>query len=94
MHFYCLVHLVQVIDMPLLFETRAERFMSAVVVVSCDPEEQLKRLQARNNLTFEEATARVNSQMPVRDKERKATLVIDNNGRREETIAQVRPAHL
>lgn len=41
---------------------------------------QLKRLMARNNLTKNEAMNRINSQMPLAQKEKLATYVVDNTG--------------
>jgi dephospho-CoA kinase len=81
--------LFQVIDMPLLFETHAQRFMSAIVVVYCDPKDQLQRLKVRNKLTEEEASSRIASQMPIKDKVSRATHVIDNSGSPEQTVQQV-----
>lgn len=75
--------------MPLLFETRADRYMSTTVVVSVPDDVQVARLMARDALTRDQAQARIASQMPLQDKVARAGVVIDNSGSREHTQAQV-----
>ncbi len=64
----------------LLVENRAHLGLSGLVVVSAPPEVQISRIMARDNLTAEEATARIDSQLPLADKVKVATWVIDNSG--------------
>lgn len=59
---------IAIIDAALLIETGSFRRFDKLVVVHCDPEIQLARLMARNNLTREEAMARISSQMPSAEK--------------------------
>lgn len=51
-----------------------------LVVVTTSREEQLRRLMARNGLSEEDARARINSQLPLREKVPYADFVIDNSG--------------
>jgi dephospho-CoA kinase len=81
---------VVVIDVPLLYEQHYEELCDVVMVVSVQPQQQLKRLMNRNNLTMDEAKNRVASQMPLSSKERLADVVIDNNGSVKETRQQVK----
>ncbi len=81
---------VVVIDVPLLYEQHYEELCDVVMVVSVQPQQQLKRLMNRNHLTMDEAKNRVASQMPLSSKERLADVVIDNNGSVEETRQQVK----
>ena len=53
------------------------------------PEIQKQRLIARNRLSEQEAINRINSQLPMVEKEAGANAVIDNNGSIEETREQV-----
>ena len=78
-----------VADIPLLFETGRENQFNAVVVVACPRELQLQRLMERNKLSKEDAERRVNSQLPIDQKVKKATHVIRTEGTFEETDAQV-----
>ncbi|KAJ1735137.1 Dephospho-CoA kinase [Coemansia biformis] len=73
-------HSVCVVDVPLLFESGLHKFCGKTVVVSCGGEQQISRLMARNGFTRQEAEARASAQMPLADKERRATRVLDNSG--------------
>lgn len=84
-----------VLDIPLLFETRRPGSPSAypldrVAVVYAPREVQLARVMARDGLSREEATARVESQLPIEEKRRLADVVIDNSGSWEATERRVR----
>ena len=72
-------------DIPLLFESKLESFVEKIIVVSVTPEIQKQRLIARNKLSEQEAVDRINSQLPMVEKEAGADAVIDNNGTIEET---------
>lgn len=65
-------------DVPLLFETGWQKHVDVVILVYIPPEEQVRRLMARNGVTVEEANARLNSQMPIGDKIKMADFVINN----------------
>ncbi|PAD21724.1 dephospho-CoA kinase [Terribacillus saccharophilus] len=82
-------HPAVVLDIPLLFEGKQLHLVDKVVVVNVDPRIQLERLMQRNNLTEQAALDRINSQMPLADKAAKADAIIDNNGSRDETRAQL-----
>lgn len=75
--------------MPLLFEQRCERLFADVLVVTCAPATQLRRLQQRNDMSEADAKARIAAQMPMGDKEAKASIVIRNDGSKSDTIKQV-----
>lgn len=79
-----------VLDIPLLFESKLEHFVEKIIVVSVDEKTQLKRLMERNQLSEEEAKARIASQIPVVEKEKVADAVIDNNGTIEESEQQLK----
>ncbi|KAH6849770.1 P-loop containing nucleoside triphosphate hydrolase protein [Chaetomium sp. MPI-CAGE-AT-0009] len=87
-----------VLDVPLLFESRLDRFCGAVLVVAVrDPEIQMARLRARDpHLSAEDAENRVRSQGDVREKARRCEargegcgVVVWNDGGREELAAEV-----
>lgn len=81
-------HAYIVLDLPLLFETGILMdFIYKIITVSCEPEKQMERLLARNELSEPEAINRVESQMPLEAKCEKSHFVIDNNGSIEETEA-------
>lgn len=70
-----------VIDVPLLFESGFESLCDGVLVISISPELQIKRLMKRNNFTKKEALARIDNQMPLSEKEKRATYVVTNIGK-------------
>jgi len=74
---------------PLLFEAGTASRVQEVWVVYLDRETQLKRLMARDGLNREAALLRIASQMPMEEKKRLASIVIDNSGSRSELEAQV-----
>ena len=69
-----------VIDVPLLFESGFESLCNGVLVISITPELQIERLMKRNDFTEKEAIARISNQMPLSEKEKRATYVVANTG--------------
>ena len=66
-------------DVPLLFEKKMETQIDQIVVVSCSEDLQVKRLMAREKLNKGQALSRIALQLPMKEKEKKANLVIMNN---------------
>ncbi len=67
------------IDIPLYFETDAYPIADSVVVYT-PREVQLQRFMKRNGFDEAEALRRIESQMDIEEKKRRATWVIDNGG--------------
>lgn len=78
-----------VLVIPLLFEAGLTDIVTEIWVVSCSREKQLERLMQRNNLTREQAEARINSQMPLEEKCDRADVVLDNSSTLEALLKQV-----
>ncbi len=76
-------------DIPLLFEVDLKPQVDLVLVVYASPEEQIRRMVARNGYSREEAMARLASQMPIDAKLPEADLVVRNDGSVEETRSTV-----
>lgn len=68
-----------VLDIPLLFEANLTDTVTEIWVVSCDRSTQINRLQQRNSLTFDQAIARIDSQLPLEDKITAADIVLHNS---------------
>ncbi|MDR8671332.1 dephospho-CoA kinase [Staphylococcus aureus] len=69
-----------IMDIPLLFENELENTLDEVWVVYTSESIQMDRLMQRNNLSLEDAKARVYSQISIDKKSRMADHVIDNLG--------------
>ncbi|HQR32401.1 MAG TPA: dephospho-CoA kinase [Blastocatellia bacterium] len=80
---------IVIIDAALMIETGSYRRFDKVVVVHCEPEIQLQRLMARNNLTQEEAMARISAQMPSAEKLKFADYAINTSQGYEDTRRQI-----
>jgi dephospho-CoA kinase len=76
-------------DAALLFENGLQSQMDGVIVVISPSELQVQRLITRNGLSRDQAQARLASQMPMSEKVRQATWVIDNSGEPASTRQQV-----
>lgn len=83
-------HETIVMDIPLLFESRLQRLVDKILVVSVTEENQFNRLVERNGFTEKEARVRISSQLPMSVKEDGADAVIYNNGTIDETEKQLK----
>ncbi len=70
---------------PLLIEAGALDRVDDLWVVTVRPEVQLERLMRRDGISREQAQRMVESQMPLAEKERYGSVVIDNSGTEAET---------
>ena len=78
-----------VLDIPLLIECGWHQKVDEVWLVVLPVEEQIMRTMKRSGMTAEAVQARIAAQMPLDQKKKYATLVIDNSGAWEETEKQV-----
>jgi dephospho-CoA kinase len=76
-------------DIPLVFETGHERAFDRVIATVCAPDEQVRRIMARDGSDEAAARARLAAQWPAAVKAARASDVIDTGGTVEETEAQV-----
>ena len=67
-----------IVDIPLYFEGGGYD-ASTVALVYCPKHKQIERLMRRNNLDRDEATRRVETQMDIEEKRKKADYIIDNS---------------
>ncbi|MBX3237831.1 MAG: dephospho-CoA kinase [Nitrospiraceae bacterium] len=81
---------VVVYDVPLLFEAGIDARVNRVVVVTADRKTQIARLAARNGFTGAEAIRRIRSQMPLRQKVKRADYVLDGTLPRRRLFGDVR----
>jgi len=66
-----------IVDIPLFFEKRNYP-INEVILIYCQAQQQIDRLQSRESYSLEEAQSRINAQMPIDVKKDKASFIIDN----------------
>lgn len=71
--------LIVVLDVPLLFEVGAEKLVDLTVCTTSPEEVQIERMRTRSGLGREQAIKRIQSQMPLSEKEARADVVLDTN---------------
>ncbi len=79
-------------DIPLLVELDYLDWFDAIWLVYVDEDKQVQRLMGRNGYNQAQAQQRIAVQMPLLEKKKYATLVLDNNGSLEDLQQQVRQA--
>lgn len=80
---------VAVLDAIKLIESGFAAFSHGLWVVTCPPDEQLRRLTQIRGLSEHEARARLAAQPPIEPKLAIATAIIDNGGSRDDLRQQV-----
>lgn len=78
---------VVILDVPLLFETGMDALCDETWTLYLDRDKQVERVVVRDGLTREQAEARVDSQMPVDERNARATYAIDTDQPIEKTRA-------
>jgi dephospho-CoA kinase len=76
-------------DAPLIVENQLHHLLDGVILVAVPPEVQVQRLIARNGYSPKEAQQRIAAQLPLEEKKKVSTWVIDNSGSLEQTRSQV-----
>ena len=70
---------IVVVDIPLLSEAKLEYLVDKIILVYVPQKIQIERLRRDDNLTFKEARARLNAQIPLYKKKKYADYIIDGN---------------
>lgn len=76
-------------DIPLLLEVGMQGLFDLILLVYAPPEVQIARVMKRNNMTRNEAVARLEAQMPIDEKLKRADVVIRNDGTMKELQQRV-----
>ena len=74
---------VVVVEAAVLIEAGWQDLFDQIWVVSSDMETVISRLNTRNGFSREESLKRINSQIPSKDRNKYADIVIENNGNTE-----------
>ncbi|MEE8294365.1 MAG: dephospho-CoA kinase [Sphingomonadales bacterium] len=81
---------VVILDLPLLFEIKAEDICDGVLVVTATPEVQKNRAKERANFSEKNFQDRLARQMPDGEKRKRATFLIDTGISLDKTRADVK----
>lgn len=82
-------HAAVILDVPLLFEGSFSGWIDRTIVVYVTRETELVRLMQRDRLPRAEALMRIEAQMPLDEKKKRADAVIDNDGTAASTERQL-----
>ncbi|MEP0980225.1 dephospho-CoA kinase [Leptolyngbya sp. AS-A5] len=82
-------HPTIVLVIPLLFEANMTDLVSEIWVICCSESQQIQRLMQREKLSLEQAQARIQSQMPIKQKRDRANVILDNSTTPEALMRQV-----
>jgi len=82
-------HTVVIADVPLLYESGWQSAFDLVVVVYAPRSVQEERLVVRDGLSADDARARLDAQMSIEEKRRRAYRVVDNTAGLDHTREQV-----
>ena len=74
------------LDIPLLFEARFDKLCDYTIVVYVDELTNRQRLMARDQIDAQYASKKIAGQLPLAQKIKRASFVLDNNGTKDETI--------
>ena len=88
---------IAIVEAALILEAGADRQFDRLIVVTCRPEQRIRRFADRMELDLEtagmEVTRRMAAQMPDDEKVKRADYVIDNSGSLDQTEKQVREVY-
>ncbi len=85
---------VALVDVPLLFETGWHRQYPTIILVYVPARVQIERLMARDRITKAQALKALAAQLPIEEKRKQATFLVDNSGPLEDTLGEVRAVWL
>lgn len=78
------------VSVPLLYETRMEKWFDKVVAVKVSRDKVVQRVEASRGMSRADILARIKAQMPVAEKCRRADFVLNNNGSLKHLRSQVK----
>ena len=76
-------------DIPLLFEQDYANWFDETWLVYVDRDVQVERFMKRDHLSMEVAESRLAAQWSLEEKKKLASHILDNNGSRDQLVAQV-----
>ncbi len=83
---------VVIVEVPLLFESGFQKRFDRTIAVYTNQKTAISRLKEKG-VSRKDALTRLHAQMDIREKKRLADYVIDNNGTKQQTKAQIRKVY-
>ena len=80
---------IVIVESAILYEIKGEEKIGKIILVTCDREEQFRRIRARNGWSDEEIEERLRSQLPSETKEPKSWAIVNTHCSMEELKAKV-----
>ena len=82
-----------IVDIPLLIEKNYQPLFDEIVVVDCTVEQQIKRVQQRDDIDLKTIQAIIDKQVCREERLKHASFVLDNSGTKEQLIKQINLLH-
>lgn len=82
-----------IVDIPLLIEKNYMGLFDQIIVVDCLPEQQIKRIQKRDDLDISMIKMIMNKQVSREERLKKATHLLDNSSSKKALLLQVNALH-
>jgi dephospho-CoA kinase len=86
-------HGIAVVEAAILIETGSYRRFDQLILVFCAQEQQIERAMRREGAVESDIRARIGRQMPLEEKRKYASFVIDTSGAKEDTLRQTRTVY-
>jgi dephospho-CoA kinase len=83
-------HVYALYEAALILETSTEGSLDGIILVSASPETQRARVSLRNDVSPEDAERRMAAQLPLAEKRRRSTWILENDGSEESLRERVR----
>lgn len=78
-----------VIEAALIYETGMDKELDYILVVNAAEATRIKRVMDRDKVSRDDVVRRMNAQLPVEAKVKKAAFVVENNGTPQELIERI-----
>jgi dephospho-CoA kinase len=82
-----------ILAVPLLFENNLDALCDLTIVVNTSAEKQLSRASQRDDVDIENIKRIMAQQLTAHERNKKADIIVDNNGTKTQTIKQIKQFH-
>jgi len=82
-----------ILAVPLLFENKLDALCDLTLVIDVSEEQQLVRASQRDDVDIANIKRIMAQQLAARERNKKADIIVDNNGTKTQTIKQIKQFH-